>query len=346
MNASETIIEAQVTPGKVYNFFDYFNSDPRHFSQPSYYENYDLARETKTAADRTEPIPYISPADRNRSSFVTAKCEFHTSQSMRKTELTARGVAKASSAEPIMSYYDYMKVCDQFLSSGKFVGARDYAMFVTGVATGLRVSDVCLLKTTDVFAREDHFQKPWLTRLTFLPVIDIVEKKTHKRTVSNVDEVIVTEALRLAIAKYLIAKGAVEQNGCLVIKTRDQNEYLFSSAHGGFKPLDESLVYRNITNAIKAANIGIHAGTHTMRKTFLNIANAIGSQSKLMSASATALADCQILARHSSTTTTLKYMNAVKGRILSLRNAVSDFLLGRTAIKELSVSYDYELDDE
>lgn len=311
MNNAEKIIKtSEPETCTVYNFFDYFNKE----EQPT----------LKTTA-RTEEY------------------ELHTSQSMTK-ELTSRGVAKASSAEPIMSYADYQKVCNQFLSLDTFTGVRDYAMFVTGVATGLRVSDVCLLKTTDLFAREDNYQMPGMTRLTFLPVIDIIEKKTKKRTVSNVDEVIVTEALMQAVAKYLIAKGANEQNGSLVMRTVDQREYLFSSLNGGFKPLDESLVYRNVTKAINAANIGIHAGTHTMRKTFLNIANAIGSQSNVMSANATALADCQILARHADIATTMKYMNAVKGRILSLRRAVSDFLLGRTAIKELSVSYDYELE--
>ena len=263
------------------------------------------------------------------------------------TPYTARGVLKATTSEPILSYYDLLKVMDKIRYPGTYQAKRDFAIFVTGVSTGLRVSDICLLKTADIFCITYTDETRNTAVLTYRNAIDIFEKKTGKRTVSNVDEMLITESIIQAVNLYMTSKGgSLTREGNILIPSYELGTYLFGKRHNTSSPMDESGIYRNIVKAIREAGVDISAGTHTMRKTFLCIANAIGSQSGVVGANSNALADCQILARHSSELTTLKYMNGVKTRITSLRRAVSDFVLGRTKIKTLASEYVWDLDDE
>lgn len=263
-----------------------------------------------------------------------------------RQEYTAKGIIKASEAEPIMSYSDLALMCS-YLARRKL---RDYAMFITGLSTGLRCVDICALKFSDVF----HIEEANGTyRLTFKDAIDIIEQKTGKRTVTVVDEVIITEAMRYAITRYLIdLKCRVLDESIQVTRISKAfsvisfDGYLFlSTRNRGTQPVTVSLVYRFITEAASAVGLNIHAGTHTMRKTFLNIAYAIASSSTSLG-NENAISVCQILARHSNSQTTLRYMNAAKSKTISLRRAVSDFILGKTKLKNLEVTYEWELDEE
>lgn len=258
-------------------------------------------------------------------------------------------------AEPLMSYSDVRAVMDAILAAGR---TKEYACFCIGLSTGLRVSDIVALRWGDMFtmthgvedfAYTSNFQYERMlpyhqfTRLTFKDSLDIIEQKTKKRTVSNVDEMLVTEATKMGVCAYIEKLGAVQDgDGWLIKSFIDENDFLFPATRNGGS-IVESTVYRAITNAVKAAGIDCHAGTHTMRKTFLNIANTMGCTGSFAS-NATALTDCQILARHSNIATTLRYMNATKHRVMSLRRAVSDFLMGRTKVKSLQAEYEWELE--
>ena len=83
-----------------------------------------------------------------------------------------------------------------------------------------------------------------------------------------------------------------------------------------------------------------------MRKTFATIANTIASSSKDIQNSCLAMADTSILLRHSSQATTMAYVGVRLPRTTSLRRGVSDFILGRTAVKSMEMSYNYELEDD
>lgn len=228
--------------------------------------------------------------------------------------------------ESLTCYAEIANMSQYFIARKKF---RDNALFITGLATGFRISDLVRLRVSDVVDTDTR---------TFRRVIDIHEQKTGKRTVSNVDEVLITEAMQHAITLYMNA-----------IQWRlPGNEYLFKSRKqngGGEYRLDESQGYRIIVEAAKAVGINLHIGSHSLKKTFLNIAHAVGSTSKLQGSS-TVMTDCQILARHANMDTTLRYMTLTKQRLLSLREGVSAFLMGKTAVKELGIRYEFELDDD
>lgn len=228
-------------------------------------------------------------------------------------------------AESLVCYEEIKSMSEYLLSHGTY-RYRNNALFITGISTGFRISDLVRLRVCDVVD---------VNTRSFKDHIDIYEKKTGKRTVSRVDEVVITESMRRAIKLYLDSI-----NWCL-----SSNEKLFKSRKKnseGLYQLDESQGYRIITEAAEGVGIQEHVGSHTMRKTFLNIAYVLATKSK-MNGSGNALAACQMLARHSSPTTTSLYMNLQKPMSISLREGVSAFLLGQTAIKDLQIGYEIDM---
>lgn len=117
-------------------------------------------------------------------------------------------------------------------------GTRDYLMFLTGLNSGMRVSDVVRLNRDDI-RNEDNSMKDYIT---------IVEQKTNK-----IKKFPLCNNLREEMEKY----------------TRNMNkgEYLFKSRKGKNKPITTTQAYRIIVNA--GEKVGIkNIGTHTMRKSF------------------------------------------------------------------------------
>ena len=112
-------------------------------------------------------------------------------------------------------------------------GYRDYMLFVMGINTGLRISDLLQLQVADVKDK---------THVT------ITEGKTDKTK-----RFFLNPQLRDEIANY--------------IRGRDDHEYLFQSQKGENRPISRVQAYRILNKA--AQEVGLdEVGTHTMRKTF------------------------------------------------------------------------------
>lgn len=112
-------------------------------------------------------------------------------------------------------------------------GYRDYMIFVLGINTGLRISDLLELKVSDVKDKTHILLK---------------EQKTDKTK-----RFMINSQLKQDIDKY--------------IKGMNDNEYLFQSQKGNNKPISRVQAYRILNQA--AASIGLEEiGTHTLRKTF------------------------------------------------------------------------------
>jgi len=110
---------------------------------------------------------------------------------------------------------------------------RDYIMFVIGINTGLRVSDILNLKVLD-FKNKDHLK--------------IIEKKTGKEK-----RLLINPTLKRDLKKYM-SKMA-------------DNEYLIQSKRGVNAPLSRVMAYKILREGAKKCKIK-EIGTHTMRKTF------------------------------------------------------------------------------
>lgn len=112
-------------------------------------------------------------------------------------------------------------------------GLRDYMIFVLGINTGLRISDLLDLRVEDV------------------------KDKTH---------IILTEQKTGKIKRFMI-NGLLREDIDKYIKNMSDNEYLFQSQKGNNRPISRVQAYRILNNA--ASKIGLNEiGTHTLRKTF------------------------------------------------------------------------------
>ena len=117
-------------------------------------------------------------------------------------------------------------------------GTRDYLLFVTGINTGLRISDIRTLKVSDVL-NEDRTSNTHIT---------ITEKKTGKLKKFKINDSLSREFMDYT-------------------KNMKMNDYLFYSRKGINKPITRIQAYR-ILNTV-AKKIGLEEiGTHTLRKTF------------------------------------------------------------------------------
>ncbi|MDH4419955.1 site-specific integrase [Bacillus cereus] len=109
---------------------------------------------------------------------------------------------------------------------------RNYILFVIGINTGLRISDILKLRVGDL--KGSH--------------ISIREMKTGKQK-----RIQITAALRRELKCY--------------IEDMKDHEYLIKSRQGKNRPIGRSMAYKILSTT--SAEFGLdEIGTHTLRKTF------------------------------------------------------------------------------
>ncbi|MFZ3103006.1 MAG: site-specific integrase [Desulfitobacteriaceae bacterium] len=118
---------------------------------------------------------------------------------------------------------------------------RDYMLFVMGINTGLRISDLLNLTFKDVLG----------DTVVVTDTIKVKEKKTGKTKTFFVNETV-----KKCLLEYM-KDVDVESMG-----------YLFASRKGDNKPITRIQAYRIINDACGIAKIKGSIGTHTLRKTF------------------------------------------------------------------------------
>lgn len=139
-----------------------------------------------------------------------------------------------NSVEPIRDLEKLEEIKEELKKNG----TRDYLMFLTGINSGMRVSDIVKLNVNDV-RNSNGTMKEHIT---------IIEKKTKK-----LKKFPLCNNLLVEIEKYT--------------RNLEQGEYLFKSRKGKNQPITTTQAYRIIVNA--GERVGIkNIGTHTMRKTF------------------------------------------------------------------------------
>ena len=113
-------------------------------------------------------------------------------------------------------------------------GQRDYTIFVFGVYTGLRISDILNLKVNDVKGKLKT---------------DIIEKKTGKKRTLNL----------MQLTNQIIIYLDEEHDG--------QSEWLFPSPRDNTKHLATHQFYKIMQKTAESLNLD-YIGTHSLRKTF------------------------------------------------------------------------------
>ena len=112
-------------------------------------------------------------------------------------------------------------------------GHRDYLLFLIGINSGLRISDILKLKVADVKDKK---------------YIELIEQKTGKYK-----RFPITKSFKKELEDFIVGKN--------------YEEWLFTSSKGK-KPISRIQAYRIICKACVCAGITSHVGTHTLRKTF------------------------------------------------------------------------------
>ncbi|WP_371175928.1 tyrosine-type recombinase/integrase [Bacillus atrophaeus] len=109
---------------------------------------------------------------------------------------------------------------------------RKYMLFVTGINSGLRISDILQLRVRD--AKRPYF--------------NLIEKKTKKK--KRID---MTPALQREFKAY--------------VEGKEDHKFLFKSREGIKKPISQSMAYKILRAAAEYGGLD-DIGTHTLRKTF------------------------------------------------------------------------------
>lgn len=134
-----------------------------------------------------------------------------------------------NTVEPIRDMDLVLDLADYF----KAHSARDHLLFMLGIYTGLRISDILKFRVRDVRGKD---------------AVYIREKKTGKEKRFPIND-----ELKPIIESY--------------IKDKRDFEYLFKSPNYPNKPITRQQAYNILTKAANAFGLeGI--GTHTLRKTF------------------------------------------------------------------------------
>lgn len=253
-----------------------------------------------------EKIQYLSKQIENDTSFLLPKKKTRNCNTIADeySEYKSDGKRKARPADSIRSYEDFVAIQNYFLERNKI---RDWMMWTIGVALGLRVSDLLGIKIRYLL-NDDR---------TFRNRIYIVEQKTNK-----LNNCLITEAVIYAVSKYFDS----------VCWNFNQEDYLFKSQKTKGK-MHEEYAWKILSDAGKALNLPLIIGSHTMRKSFANIAAC----ADLSTVDMNAITKIQGLLNHSDQKVTMRYLGTFRDMYDRSRIAVSDFILGRTDIQKLIV---------
>jgi integrase len=159
---------------------------------------------------------------------------------------------------------------------------RDYCLFVVGINSGLRISDLLGLTVGDVItnAKAD-------ARGKVLDRITLRERKTGKSK-----DFPLSDNARKAIAEYLDTRQY----------TRSEPLFI-SRKHGA--ALQRAQAWKVINDAARAVGIKDRIGTHTLRKTFAYHAYKSGRDITLI----------MRLLNHASPATTLRYIGITRDQL-------------------------------
>lgn len=229
------------------------------------------------------------------------------------SDFKSDGKRKPHAADSIRSYDDYHAIEQYYLEKGRI---RDWAMWTIGVSLGLRISDLLSLRFGHLID---------VDKKTIKPRIQIYEQKTGK-----LNNCLVTESVKLALEKYLES----------IKHEFDLDGYLFPSKKTKDKMYEEC-GWRILSSAGKALNLPLVIGSHTMRKSFANIAACVDKSCIDMNA----ITKVQGLLNHGDQRVTMTYLGTYQEMFDRARIAVSDFVLGRTGVNEIIAGNQHTTDD-
>ena len=241
------------------------------------------------------------------------KCKKNTQEAPKEyNPYKSDGKLKARPAESIRSYEDFVAIQNYFLEKNNI---RDWALWTVGVCLGVRISDLLSLKIKHIL--KSHY--------VFRERVTIIEQKTSKA-----NNCLLTEAVIDALTRYFDS-----------IKWKfTMEDYIFPSKKTKGKMYEE-YGWKILSDAGKALKLPFVMGSHTMRKSFANIAACVDHTTIDMNS----ITKIQGLLNHSNQQTTMRYLGTYQRLFDAARRAVSDFVLGKTNVHELVAGENYSMED-
>ncbi|GAB4574709.1 MAG: site-specific integrase [Anaerolineae bacterium] len=145
--------------------------------------------------------------------------------------------------EPIRDRKRIAQIKNQLRGEGRY---RDLLLFVVGINSALRISDLLQLRISHFVDEHNHIRRRFA----------IKEEKRGKR-----QEVVINDSIREALDEYLSAYPGI---------TSDSDNYVFfnSRANNFHEPIKRGQAWKFITSI--CADIGLRGnfGTHSLRKTW------------------------------------------------------------------------------
>lgn len=165
------------------------------------------------------------------------------------TEDTHCELAPEHAAEPIKSMDDIIRISEYLISNGRY---RDNMLFIVGINFGLRVSDLRVLRFSNLINEN----------CTFRDSFPVFEKKTRNtRTRKKNRYITINSAVMEAVTLYLENTPGVSMS-----------DYMFRSLsnHGGNlnEPLSSMSIDRILKGIARDLDLSVKMSTHTLRKTF------------------------------------------------------------------------------
>lgn len=176
-----------------------------------------------------------------------------------------------------MEYVEALRDIKQINAMKRYLkkhSERDYVLFVFGINTGLKITEILEIKVGDVLGDDGYIKDFYL--------LPHKESKTTK-------EVYLNQKVKRAILHYIQSRQL------------NREDYLFQSAKTK-KPITRQQAYRIIHRAAEVVGIQGKIGTNSMRKTFGFHAYKRGVAISLL----------QKYFHHSSPSETLKYLGISK----------------------------------
>lgn len=165
------------------------------------------------------------------------------------TEATTCELAPEHAADPIKSMDDIQKISEYLISAGRY---RDNMLFIVGINFGLRVSDLRMLRFSNLITENCAFRDSF-------PVFEKKTRNTRKRKKNRY--ITINTAVIEAVTLYLEHTPGVSLS-----------DYMFRSVSNNGALLNEPLSIRSIDRVLKGIasdlDLNIHMSTHTLRKTF------------------------------------------------------------------------------
>lgn len=230
---------------------------------------------------------FLLALERMQQPMPEAKKVKPKSNSLYTTHATPK--PKAQAADSIKTVEEVSLILDYFLSRKQY---RNYALFVTGICSAYRISDLLSLKYSDFYNMDGSFKYE----------LDLSEKKTGNRRKMEI-----TKPMQQAISLY------IEQSGI----DFEYDSPIFRSSKYKNEAIKKEAVHKIFKDAGRELKLPYNIGSHTMRKTYGYWYLQIHKNDM------TALSTLQNIFGHSSEEITLKYCEIKKEEIRENNRDVS-----------------------